>query len=49
MAIEQTANIEFCVPLHKFPSGALQILEETYGKVAMNKMQVYYWHPCECQ
>jgi hypothetical protein len=41
LAIEQCANIKFCVLLHKSLSEALQMIEETYDKAAMNKALVY--------
>jgi hypothetical protein len=40
LAKEQRANIKCCVLLHKYPSGALQMLEETYGKMDIKKTQV---------
>lgn len=43
-AIEQRANIKFCVLLHKSASETLRMLGEAYGKKAMKKTQVYQWH-----
>jgi hypothetical protein len=41
LATEQRANINCCVLLHKYPSEALQMLEEKYGKMDIKKLQVY--------
>jgi hypothetical protein len=44
--IEQCANITFCVFLNKTPSDTVQMLEETFDKVTMKKMQVFKWYKC---
>jgi hypothetical protein len=41
--IERCAYIKLCTLLHRSPPETLRMLEESYGKAALKKTQVYEW------